>query len=182
MDGVPGQLGTVIAGCLLLAVTGLPSQTPVFVLGMLAAVLCTVVVIRVRRVYAESLLRTLRAGLAEQLLEGGPGLRGLADDPAVAASLLAGLADPDPAVRRLAAQLLGRIGAAGRPASSPRSSTTGADGPCGGHRRAHGVRLAADRPGDSQAGRRPEPGRRAEIAVAIIEGGERTRRTTCSSS
>ena len=72
MDGVPGQIGIALAGLLLLAAGDLLSQTATFVLGAVAAVAVAWIVIRIRRAYADSLLRTLRDGLGEQLLEGGP--------------------------------------------------------------------------------------------------------------
>ena len=109
MDGVPGQLGIALAGLLLLAAGSLLSQTTTFVLGAVAAVALTWVVVRIRRAYADSLLRTLREGLGEQLLEGGPGLIGLGSDPKVIAALQAGLTEPNAAVRRLSLDLLGRL-------------------------------------------------------------------------
>jgi len=110
MDGVPGQLGGILAGLLLLVVGGLASPTPIFVLGIAASLVCLAITIGIRRTYADSLLRTLRSGLGEQLLEGGPGIVALGTDPAVVTSLRTGLTDELPAVRRLSATLLGRLG------------------------------------------------------------------------
>ncbi len=111
MDGVPGQLGIALAGLLLLAAGDLLSQSMTFVLGAVAAVALTWVVLRIRGAYADSLLRTLREGLAEQLLEGGPGLIGLGSDPKVIAALRVGLSEPNAGVRRLSVDLLGRLAA-----------------------------------------------------------------------
>ncbi|HSS35688.1 MAG TPA: HEAT repeat domain-containing protein, partial [Patescibacteria group bacterium] len=116
MDGVPGQIGIALAGLLLLAAGDLLSQTATFVLGAVAAVAVAWIVVRIRRAYADSLLRTLRDGLGEQLLEGGPGLVAFDHDPKVVAALRAGLTEPNPGVRRLSADLLGRLGA---PESAP---------------------------------------------------------------
>jgi HEAT repeat protein/ATP/ADP translocase len=112
MDGVPGQLGVSLSGVLLLTVGAIAaaSLTPVFVLGLAAAVVCTWVVIEVRRRYGAALVQTLRAGLGEQVLEGGPGLAAIGRDQALSAELVAALADPMPAVRAMAADLLGRLG------------------------------------------------------------------------
>src|SRR6266536_1738162 len=110
-DGVPGQLGTALSGILLLAAGSLLAPSQVFWLGAAAALACTFVALRIRRRYAESLVRTLRGGLAEQVLEGGPGLVALARDPRVVEELRAATADQAPAVRRLAAEFLGRLGA-----------------------------------------------------------------------
>jgi HEAT repeat protein len=57
-----------------------------------------------------SLLRTLQAGTGEQMLAGGPGLAVLAKDAQVTATLVHGLAADTPAVRAMAARLLGRLG------------------------------------------------------------------------
>ena len=116
MDGVPGQIGIALAGLLLLAAGDLLSQTATFVLGAVAAVAVAWIVIRIRRAYADSLLRTLRDGLGEQLLEGGPGLVAFDHDPKVVAALRAGLTEPNAGVRRLSADLLGRLRA---PESAP---------------------------------------------------------------
>ena len=97
MDGVPGQIGIALAGLLLLAAGDLLSQTATFVLGAVAAVAVAWIVIRIRRAYADSLLRTLRDGLGEQLLEGGPGLVAFDHDPKVVAALRAGLTEPNAA-------------------------------------------------------------------------------------
>ena len=72
------------------------------------AILCIAVVVGIRRRYPASLIRTLRAGLGEQVLEGGPGLAAMTDDPLVCDALIEALEAPEPAVRRMAAGLLGR--------------------------------------------------------------------------
>ena len=110
VDGVPGQLGIALSGVLLLVAGGMATIS-IFLLGIAAAIACTWVVVQIRRRYAESLLGTLRAGLAEQVLEGGPGLDSLRRDPDVVAALGAALGDPSPGVRCLAAEMLGRLGA-----------------------------------------------------------------------
>ena len=74
-DGVPGQIGTILSGLLLLAAGTLLARDQVFWLGALTALVCTVVVLGIRVDMRASLLRTLRAGLGEQVLEGGPGPR-----------------------------------------------------------------------------------------------------------
>ena len=73
-DGVPGQIGTILSGLLLLAAGTLLARDQVFWLGAVTALACTVVVLGIRGAMRASLLRTLRAGLGEQVLEGGPGL------------------------------------------------------------------------------------------------------------
>jgi HEAT repeat protein len=51
----------------------------------------------------------LRSGLAERILEGGPGVAALGQEPVVRDTLRAALASPAPGARRLAARLLGEL-------------------------------------------------------------------------
>ena len=119
IDGVPGQIGTSLSGILLIVVgvafgsssTIVPA--PVFVMGLLAAAACTWVVLRIRRRYGEALVGALRAGLAEQVLEGGPGLVSLGREPDVMQQLRAALDEENAGARRLAIEVLGRIGEPG---------------------------------------------------------------------
>ena len=92
MDGVPGQLGVSLSGVLLLAAGAIAtaSLTPVFALGLATALICTWVVVLVRRRYGAALVQTLRAGLGEQVLEGGRGLAAMGRDQAVATELSRG--------------------------------------------------------------------------------------------
>ncbi|MDP9482600.1 MAG: HEAT repeat domain-containing protein, partial [Chloroflexota bacterium] len=173
MDGVPGQLGITIAGLLLLAAGDLLSQTATFLVGAGAALAAAWIIVRIRNAYADSLLTTLREGLAEQLLEGGPGLIGLAHDPKVVAALRAGLSESNPGVRRLSAELLGRLGARDAatdllvlledPEPGVRSAAIRALAAVG-----HSLSPeAADR-----LARDPGPAVRAELAIALASGGD----------
>src|SRR5918996_1088545 len=117
-DGVPGQIGIVLSGLLLIAAQRFLGLEQVFWLGAVTAAVCTAIVISIRRRYAASLIAALRSGLAEQVLEGGPGL-GDSDARVRAnavAALVAGglhtetrpvvaahLDDPSPSVRGAAA-------------------------------------------------------------------------------
>src|SRR5215204_3664222 len=108
MDGVPGQIGTIVVGVLLLLSTSLLAPEQVFWLGFVTAAACVAIVVAIRRRYADALLRTLRSGLGEQILEGGPGLGDLLVAPDVRAALTAALQAPDAGTREMAAVLLGR--------------------------------------------------------------------------
>lgn len=112
-DGVPGQLGIVLSGVLLLTVEAVLTPDQIPWLGATAAVVCIAVVVAIRRRYAEALLRALRSGLGERVLEGGPGIMSLGADGRVTIALIDALDDPQPAVRRMAAELLGRLRVAG---------------------------------------------------------------------
>jgi hypothetical protein len=110
MDGVPGQLGTMLSGVLLIVAASLALEQ-VFVVGIVTASLCLFVGIGIRRAYARSLVQTLREGRAEQVLEGGPGLEALAGDGRVIAELRIATTSEAAAERLLAADLLRRLGA-----------------------------------------------------------------------
>ena len=107
-DGVPGQIGTVLSGVLLLTAARLLQPAQVFWLGLAVALVTIGVVVGIRRRYAGSLLATLRRGASEQVLEGGPGLGSLISAPDVRSVLVTALADPDPRVREMAASMLAR--------------------------------------------------------------------------
>lgn len=111
MDGVPGQLGTVLSGVLLLTVGRFLAPDQVAWLGLVTAGVAVAVVIGVRRRYADALLRTLRTGVGEQLLEGGPGPGDMLAVPEVRVALAAAMTAPEPAIRSLTASLLARSGA-----------------------------------------------------------------------
>lgn len=108
MDGVPGQLGTVLSGVLLLTAGGVLAPDQIAWLGLVTAAVAVAVVVAVRRRYADALVRTLRAGVGEQLLEGGPGPRDMLVVPEVRMALAAAMTAPEPAIRSLAASLLAR--------------------------------------------------------------------------
>src|SRR4029079_15471265 len=62
IDGVPGQVGMMLSGLLLLGAGRWFAADQVFWLGLITAVAVTAVVLSIRRRYGMSLLRTLRAG------------------------------------------------------------------------------------------------------------------------
>jgi HEAT repeat protein len=108
-DGVPGQIGTILSGILLLAAGRVLTPDQVPWLGAVTALLAVVVALGIRRRYAGSLLLALRSEEAEQVLEGGPGLGSLARDPTVLTCLLTVIRAPEPGVRQMAASMLGRL-------------------------------------------------------------------------
>ena len=107
-DGVPGQVGTALSGVLLLAAGRLLAPDQFFWLGLATALILAAVVLAIRRRYADSLLRTLHSGAAEQVLEGGPALGTLVEAADVRAALVTALAAPEPSTRAMAASMLAR--------------------------------------------------------------------------
>jgi HEAT repeat protein len=107
-DGVPGQVGTALSGVLLLTAARLLAPDQVFWLGLATAAILTAVVVAIRRRYADSLLRNLRSGAGEQLLEGGPALGDLVEAADVRDTLIQALGAPERSTRAIAASLLAR--------------------------------------------------------------------------
>lgn len=107
-DGVPGQVGTALGGVLLLTAARLLAPDQVFWLGLATAAVLAVVVWLIRRLYADSLLRTLRSGIGERVLEGGPGVDDLVAAADVRATLIDALSVSVPPTRALAAVMLAR--------------------------------------------------------------------------
>ena len=109
-DGVPGQLGTILSGLMLLAVSRILAPAQLFWIGAITAVVAVVIVLGIRRGYGASIVAGLRGGAGEQLLEGGQGVAVLLRDPSVEAGLVDAIQAPEPGVREIAATLLGELG------------------------------------------------------------------------
>ena len=109
-----GRSDTVLSGVLMLAAGTFLARDQVFWLGAFTALICTLVVLGIRRRYArEPRCAPCAPASAEQVLEGGPGLGVLTADPSVIAALVDALSAPEPSIRRMAADLLGRTSADG---------------------------------------------------------------------
>lgn len=110
VDGIPAQIGTILAGVLLVVATSV-SMDLVFWLGLASALAGLVVVRSMRSAYARTVVETLRETRSERFLEGGPGLAAMAGDPKVIDELRAATRSGSTSGRVLAADLLGRLGA-----------------------------------------------------------------------
>ena len=182
-DGVPGQVGTALSGVLLLAAGRLLAPDQFFWLGLATALILAAVVLAIRRRYADSLLRTLHSGAAEQVLEGGPALGTLVEAADVRAALVTALAAPEPSTRAMAASMLARSTAPdARAALAARARRRRPRRP--GDRRGLAARRRG-RPVGSRCGsraRRADPGRRRPSASPApgrsSDSGERCRPTS----
>jgi HEAT repeat protein len=110
-SGVPSQIGIIGSGILLLLADRLLNTRAVFVMGIIAAVACALVVWRMHPRYRDALLAALQAGRLDIFAEGYRTFAGLAQDREATGALVKALDDPKPATRRLAAEMLARIGA-----------------------------------------------------------------------
>ena len=164
-DGVPGQLGIMLSGVLLLTAGRFFAPEQVFWLGFATAVACTITVVAIRRRYADALLRTLRGGTGEQILEGGRGLGDLVDTPDVRKAIIATMTDPDGALRAMAAAMLARS-----PAPDARRALVDAlDDP---DPRVRGAAVAAVLAAGDQTGAPSSEAARAERVMLGLLGGD----------
>ncbi len=109
IDGVPGQAGTFIAGGLLIVGDRFLTPAQLAWIGFIAAVLCTSAIWKARRGYNEALLDALRAGKPQLFYTEGGSLTGLQNDVSALAKIIKALNDPDPAIRRVAVEILGYL-------------------------------------------------------------------------
>jgi HEAT repeat protein len=110
-SGVPSQIGIILSGILLLLGERLLTNTQIFVMGMVVALACTYVIWRMRRSYADALIAALRAGRVEVFADGDQAFASLHDEAGAIRIAVDALRDPKPILRRLAAEMLTRMGA-----------------------------------------------------------------------
>jgi HEAT repeat protein len=110
--GVAGQLGVSIAGALLLAGSWIGDETIMFSLSLVLAIGYAWVVWSLRPKYAAQLLAALRSGLTDPFDAAHQSVAALEGHADVVAVVATALDDEHPAARRLATEILGRIGAA----------------------------------------------------------------------
>jgi HEAT repeat protein len=109
VDGVPTQLGTVLVGVVLIAGGTQLQPWQLFAGGAAAAAMAVLVIWRARRAYGLAVAEALRAGQPHVFLSEPHQLGGFQRDAAAVKAVLAGLADPDPGVRRVSAEILGTV-------------------------------------------------------------------------
>jgi HEAT repeat protein len=168
MDGGPLQVGIVLAGGLLILADRVLAPAHLAIVGAVAAALALLAMWRARRAYAGALVEALRAGNPDVFRPDEEPFGGFRDDADAAEAVLAGVADQDPAVRRVSTEILaGLVGPDAAPALVPALSD---DDPQ--------VRAAAVR-GLARTGRDldrlrgllgdPDPGVRARAVEALAE-------------
>ena len=108
-NGVPSQIGVVLSGILLIVVAQAWSVQQIFLMGAALAILCGVLIWRMRKAYAGALVDALRAGRVEVFSTSEAAYSGLQGDTAVLDVAIQALQDPKATTRRLAAEMLGRM-------------------------------------------------------------------------
>lgn len=110
-SGVPSQIGIILSGVLLLLGEKLLTTTQIFVMGMVVALACAVVIWHMRRSYSGALLGALRAGRVEVFTQGERAFVGFRGDAEAIRLATMTLQDSKPERRRLAAEMLMRMDA-----------------------------------------------------------------------
>ncbi len=108
-NGPPTQLGVALSGVLLILGDKVLSPTQILWMGIVVTLACGFLVWKMRHAYGDALLDALRAGRLE-VFTGNGSFGGLHGDASAVRVLSWALTDPRPATRRLAAQILGRVG------------------------------------------------------------------------
>lgn len=110
-SGVPSQIGIILSGVLLILGERLLTNTQIFGMGMVVALACTYVIWRMRRSYADALIAALRAGRVEVFAGGDQAFASLRNEAGAIRIAVDALRDPKPVLRRLASEMLTRMGA-----------------------------------------------------------------------
>ena len=107
-SGVPEQIGVALSGVLLIVGERALTTTQIFAMGIVASIVCAMLVWRMRRAYADALVAALRAGRYEVFTAGERAFAGFRGDANAIRIACTVLNDPKPGMRRLAAQMLAR--------------------------------------------------------------------------
>ncbi len=106
INGVCLQIGAMLIGAVLLLAKGSGTTTATYLVGAAAAVLALFAAWRVRQAYLSALVEALRAGRPLVFQSEEDPFAAFQRDPAESAIAVAGLSDPDVAVRRAASAIL----------------------------------------------------------------------------
>ena len=109
INGVPEQAGVFIAGTILIIGEQTLAPQQLYVVGLIAAALCTFAIYRARDGYNEALIEALQAGNPHLFYSEEQPFGGFRQDAAAIRAALNGLVDPDPVIRRVSAEILGHL-------------------------------------------------------------------------
>lgn len=111
MSGVPSQIGVMLSGLLLIAGSQIFASTQqILLMGAGVAALCFYFVWKMRDEYGTALVSALQAGRVEVFNDQDEAFAGYQNDPAALQATFKALHDPRPHVRRLAAEMLAKMG------------------------------------------------------------------------
>jgi HEAT repeat protein len=109
-NGVPAQIGVVLSGLLIILSRQVFDTQEVLLLGAFIALVTVVMTIKMRSAYGDELLHALRAGRVEVFSNEDESFTGYKEDPGALQVILKTLRDPRPDTRRLAVEMLARMG------------------------------------------------------------------------
>jgi len=109
IDGVPEQAGVFIAGAILIIGEQTLAAQQRYLVGLIAAALCTFAIYRARGGYNEALIEALHAGNPRLFYSEEQPFGGFRQDAAAVRAALNGLAAPDPVIRRVSVEILGHL-------------------------------------------------------------------------
>jgi HEAT repeat protein len=108
LNGVPTQLGTILAGLILIVGESFQPRA-LYLIGFAAAIVTAFTAWKAKRSYAAAVAETLRAGRPHVFEDYDEETFAGVRDAAAISAAVAGLSDADPRVRRVAAEILGRL-------------------------------------------------------------------------
>jgi HEAT repeat protein len=109
IDGVPRQVGVALAGVLLLVTENAQEPAALFGLGAVLASIAVFVGWRASHAYRGALAQALHAGQPHVFFSEEEPFGGYQNNAAAVEVVVAGMSDPDPAVRRVSAEILGNL-------------------------------------------------------------------------
>lgn len=109
-NGVPAQIGVVLSGVMIILSKQALSTQHILLLGACVALVSVYLTLKMKSAYGEALLSALRAGRVEVFSEEEEAFSGYQNDPVALQVILRTLEDPKPEMRRLAAEMLAKIG------------------------------------------------------------------------
>lgn len=109
IGGVPEQAGTFLAGAILIIGEQALAPQQLYIVGLLAAALCTFAIYRARTGYNDALIEALHEGNPHLFYSEEQPFGGFRQDAVAIRATLAGLADPDPIIRRVSAEILAHL-------------------------------------------------------------------------
>ena len=109
VDGVPEQAGTFLAGAILIIGEQTLAPQQLYIVGLIAAAICTFAIYRAWSGYNEALIEALRVGNPHIFYSEEQPFGGFQQDAAAIRAALAGLNDRDPVIRRVSAEILGHL-------------------------------------------------------------------------
>jgi HEAT repeat protein len=109
INGVPEQAGVFIAGAILIIGEQTLAPQQLYIVGLIAAALCAFAIYRARGGYNEALIEALQAGNPHLFYSEEQPFGGFRQDAVAVQAALNSLADPDPIIRRVSAEILGHL-------------------------------------------------------------------------